>query len=121
MQHTVGLAMRTSLARNSTHGVDARVAGGHRRHQQGDTKQSGGVRATGQVTMRTHECTQYCTGKGFFALNNDPVNTWTQSLQTTLPAGQYCDLYSGEPNGTGCTGKTITVRICHACIITAIR
>jgi len=30
-------------------------------------------------------------------------------LQTGLPAGQYCDIISGNKEGTSCTGKTITV------------
>lgn len=36
--------------------------------------------------------------RGFFALNNDPSATWTQSFQTGLPAGTYCDVISGEPS-----------------------
>lgn len=37
-------------------------------------------------------------GKGFLALNNEdfPIN---QTLQTTLPAGIYCDVISGEKKG----------------------
>jgi hypothetical protein len=30
-------------------------------------------------------------------------------LQTSLPAGNYCDIISGEKQGSSCTGKSITV------------
>jgi alpha-amylase len=47
--------------------------------------------------------------RGFFALNNDPSATWTQSFQTGLPAGTYCDVISGEPSSSGCTGPSVNV------------
>ena len=47
-------------------------------------------------------------GCGFFALNND-VNAWTSTFQTTLPAGIYCDLYTGDASANGCQGRTIAV------------
>lgn len=30
-------------------------------------------------------------------------------LQTSLPGGTYCDVISGEKQGSSCTGKTVTV------------
>ncbi|XP_077293276.1 alpha-amylase 1-like [Arctopsyche grandis] len=47
-------------------------------------------------------------GKGFIAFNNDGYDM-NQTLQTCLPAGQYCDIISGSKSGSSCTGKTITV------------
>ncbi|CAI4223618.1 unnamed protein product [Auanema sp. JU1783] len=49
------------------------------------------------------------TGKGFFALNG-LSNSWTKNFQTTLPAGDYCDQYSGSLKDGKCTGARITVR-----------
>ncbi|XP_037083338.1 alpha-amylase 4N-like [Pollicipes pollicipes] len=47
-------------------------------------------------------------GKAFIAINNQGSDM-NQSLQTSLPAGSYCDVISGNKDGSGCTGKTITV------------
>lgn len=45
---------------------------------------------------------------GFLAINNDDtgLNEW---LQSGLPAGQYCDVISGNLENGKCTGKVITV------------
>ncbi|MFB7663390.1 carbohydrate-binding module family 20 domain-containing protein [Kitasatospora sp. NPDC056138] len=47
-------------------------------------------------------------GKGYVAINHEsgPV---TQTFQTSLPAGTYCDVEHGDPSGGGCTGPTYTV------------
>nr|XP_054753871.1 alpha-amylase-like [Lytechinus pictus] len=44
----------------------------------------------------------------FFAISNDKdkVIRW---VPTGLSPGTYCDLISGDPTDTGCTGQTITV------------
>ncbi|XP_047533014.1 alpha-amylase 1-like [Vanessa atalanta] len=47
-------------------------------------------------------------GQAFIAFNNDNWNL-SQTLQTCLPAGRYCDIISGEKRNNACTGKTITV------------
>ncbi|KAJ2948568.1 hypothetical protein O0L34_g7820 [Tuta absoluta] len=47
-------------------------------------------------------------GNAFIAFNNDPWDL-NQNLQTCLPAGQYCDVISGEKVGNSCQGKTVTV------------
>ena len=47
-------------------------------------------------------------GKAFIAINNQGYDM-NQSLQTTLSAGSYCDVISGNKQNGGCTGKTITV------------
>ncbi|XP_071491164.1 alpha-amylase A-like [Diadema antillarum] len=46
--------------------------------------------------------------RAFFALNNEGY-TFSEWLYTGLPAGDYCDVISGDPTGWGCTGETITV------------
>ncbi|MFJ3787154.1 carbohydrate-binding module family 20 domain-containing protein [Kitasatospora sp. NPDC090091] len=47
-------------------------------------------------------------GKGFVAINREsgPV---TQTFQTSLPAGSYCDVQHGDPAAGGCTGASYTV------------
>ncbi|WP_035805771.1 carbohydrate-binding module family 20 domain-containing protein [Kitasatospora mediocidica] len=46
--------------------------------------------------------------KGYVALNHEsgPV---TQTFQTSLPAGSYCDVEHGDPASGGCTGPSYTV------------
>ncbi|WP_280699352.1 carbohydrate-binding module family 20 domain-containing protein [Kitasatospora sp. GP82] len=47
--------------------------------------------------------------KGFVAINHEsgPI---TQTFQTSLPAGTYCDVEHGDPTGGGgCSGPTYTV------------
>jgi len=51
----------------------------------------------------------FCRGdKGFIAINNENAPL-VATIQTCLPAGNYCDVISGNKEGTTCTGKTITV------------
>jgi alpha-amylase len=51
----------------------------------------------------------FCRGdKGFIAINNEG-STLSQSLQTCLPAGAYCDIISGAKVDGKCTGKTVKV------------
>jgi len=47
-------------------------------------------------------------GKGFVAINNEGSNL-SQTLQTCLPAGTYCDVISGSLTNGQCTGKSVTV------------
>ncbi|XP_050666679.1 alpha-amylase 4N-like isoform X4 [Leptidea sinapis] len=47
-------------------------------------------------------------GQAFIAFNNDNWDL-NQTLQTCLPAGNYCDVISGEKQGSGCSGKVVTV------------
>ncbi|KHJ93840.1 alpha amylase, all-beta domain protein, partial [Oesophagostomum dentatum] len=47
-------------------------------------------------------------GKGFFAINGNG-GSWRKQFQTSLPSGQYCDVWSGYLKDGRCTGKTITV------------
>lgn len=47
-------------------------------------------------------------GKGFIAINNEGYDM-RETLQTCLPAGQYCDVISGGKFGAGCTGKSVDV------------
>jgi len=47
-------------------------------------------------------------GKGFIAFNNESGGL-SQSLQTCLPAGTYCDVISGSKSGSSCTGTSVTV------------
>lgn len=46
--------------------------------------------------------------KAFLVINNDDAGL-SQSFQTGLPQGQYCDLITGNLQSGSCTGKTITV------------
>lgn len=46
--------------------------------------------------------------KAFLAINNEAY-TMDVTLQTGLPAGNYCDIISGNKINNACTGKTITV------------
>lgn len=47
-------------------------------------------------------------GRGFIVFNNQP-ETLNANIQTTLPAGRYCDIISGRNNNGVCTGITINV------------
>jgi alpha-amylase len=48
--------------------------------------------------------------KGFVVINREG-GTLSQSLKTSLPAGAYCDVISGElsEDGSSCTGDTVMV------------
>lgn len=48
-------------------------------------------------------------GRGFIAFNGQFGVDLRQTLQTSLPAGTYCDVASGAKVGTSCTGRTVTV------------
>ncbi|XP_071484357.1 alpha-amylase A-like [Diadema antillarum] len=47
-------------------------------------------------------------GKAFFAMSNESGDV-SDTRQTGLPAGTYCDLISGESTALGCSGDVITV------------
>lgn len=47
-------------------------------------------------------------GQGFVAFNNEGSDM-NQTLQTSLPAGTYCDVISGSVSGGSCTGKSVIV------------
>uniref|UniRef100_A0A1B0EV09 alpha-amylase n=1 Tax=Lutzomyia longipalpis TaxID=7200 RepID=A0A1B0EV09_LUTLO len=47
-------------------------------------------------------------GCGFVAFNNDDVDL-NEVLQTTLPAGTYCDVSTGYAKAGECTGRTVVV------------
>ena len=46
--------------------------------------------------------------KGFVVINKEG-GTLSRSFQTGLPAGTYCDVISGEPTATGCSGASVSV------------
>ncbi|MCM5678390.1 alpha amylase C-terminal domain-containing protein [Schlegelella sp. S2-27] len=46
--------------------------------------------------------------KGFVVINKEG-NALTRSFKTSLPAGQYCDVISGDFNNGTCTGSIVTV------------
>ncbi|KAI6241538.1 Glycosyl hydrolase and Alpha-amylase domain containing protein [Aphelenchoides fujianensis] len=48
-------------------------------------------------------------GKGYLALSNNDYNYDLNNVNTTLPAGNYCDIASGQKEYGGCTGRMITV------------
>ncbi|KAF8963276.1 glycoside hydrolase [Flammula alnicola] len=45
---------------------------------------------------------------GFVAINNVD-STWTATFTTSLPAGSYCDVISGQSTSGNCTGSSFTV------------
>jgi alpha-amylase len=46
-------------------------------------------------------------GSAFIAITNE--GDLNANLQTGLSGGSYCDIISGNKDGSSCTGKTITV------------
>jgi alpha-amylase len=56
---------------------------------------------------------------GFVALNNT-TNAWTNTFNTGLPAGSYCNVINGNRNaaGNGCTGSTVVVNSAGSATIT---
>ncbi|PJN26994.1 carbohydrate-binding module family 20 domain-containing protein [Kitasatospora sp. CB02891] len=46
--------------------------------------------------------------KGYVAINRE-TSAITQTFQTSLPAGVYCDVQHGDPVSGGCSGPTYTV------------
>lgn len=46
--------------------------------------------------------------KGYVALNKAGGSV-TRTFQTSLPAGRYCDVISGGPTSSGCSGTLVTV------------
>jgi len=46
--------------------------------------------------------------KAFIAMNNEG-SALDKTLSTGLPAGTYCDIISGSPTKSGCSGTTVTV------------
>ncbi|TEB26677.1 glycoside hydrolase [Coprinellus micaceus] len=48
-------------------------------------------------------------GNAAYVAINNRDDAWSDTFQTSLPAGSYCDAVSGKPSGSGCTGATITV------------
>ncbi|XP_061715723.1 alpha-amylase-like isoform X3 [Cydia pomonella] len=47
-------------------------------------------------------------GRGFIAFDVEGKDL-NQTLQTGLPAGEYCDVITGKRQGSECTGKKVTV------------
>jgi alpha-amylase len=59
------------------------------------------------------------TGLGFVALNRDAVATAAQSVQTTLPAGSYCNVAIDTFTAPGsCSGMAVQVDAAGAALIT---
>jgi alpha-amylase len=48
-------------------------------------------------------------GSAAFVAFNRSGSALSRTFQTSLPAGTYCDVMSGDANGTTCTGTTYTV------------
>jgi hypothetical protein len=48
-------------------------------------------------------------GRAFIAFNGQFGVDLVQTLQTSLPAGTYCDVATGGKVGTSCKGKSFTV------------
>jgi alpha-amylase len=54
---------------------------------------------------------QIAFGRGAFgyAVFNTGTGSLTRTFSTSLPAGTYCDVMTGQLNGGACTGQTVTV------------
>ncbi|KAI6176962.1 nucleoprotein [Aphelenchoides bicaudatus] len=48
-------------------------------------------------------------GKGYLALRNADYDYKLNNVQTTLPAGDYCDIFTGGKKDNKCVGTKITV------------
>jgi len=48
-------------------------------------------------------------GAAFIAYNYELGGTMTETLQTGMPGGAYCDVISGDATSSGCSGATVTV------------
>jgi alpha-amylase len=59
---------------------------------------------------RNHQIAFSRGNKGFIAINNEDFGM-DVTLQTGLPAGQYCDIISGNKIGSYCTGKVVIVNV----------
>ena len=46
--------------------------------------------------------------RGYVAINHEG-GTLTRTFQTSLPAGRYCDVETGLPTASGCSGAVVTV------------
>lgn len=69
----------------------------------------GGAAVTNWWSNGSNQIAFARAGLGFIAFNNQGTDM-NQSLQTSLPAGTYCDIISGLPTLVGgCSGKTVTV------------
>ncbi|XP_022813824.1 alpha-amylase 4N-like [Spodoptera litura] len=55
--------------------------------------------------------------KGFIVFNTEKSEL-NEEVQTGLPAGVYCDIISGQKEGSVCTGKNVTVSSTGAAVIT---
>lgn len=54
----------------------------------------------------------FCRGdKACIAFNNDPIHSMDTWITTSLPAGVYCDIITGDldPDKNTCTGRRIIV------------
>jgi hypothetical protein len=45
---------------------------------------------------------------GFVAINNED-GAWPRLFTTSLPDGNYCDVYAGPMSSSGCAGNTYTI------------
>jgi alpha-amylase len=51
----------------------------------------------------------FSRGSGAFVAINDEQSPITETFTTGLPAGLYCDVITGPPSASGCSGQTVTV------------
>lgn len=74
----------------------------------GFRRQVGGAALTNWWSNGSNQIAFARQGQGFVAFNNQGTNL-VETLQTSLPAGTYCDVISGNVSGGSCTGKAIIV------------
>lgn len=56
-----------------------------------------------------HQLSFSRNGAAFIAYNYEDGGTLSRTFQTGMPAGTYCDIISGDPTPSGCTGAEYTV------------
>lgn len=71
-------------------------------------KQVGSVGVTNWWSNGNNQIAFARSGMGFVAFNNQGSDL-NQTLPTSLPAGTYCDVISGNLFNGSCTGKTVEV------------
>ncbi|CAJ0957267.1 unnamed protein product, partial [Mesorhabditis belari] len=74
-------------------------------------------RAAAEVVTQSNRIAFARESAAFFALNGQSGD-WTQTFQTTLPPGEYCDQYNGALDNNQCTSLKVSVGFDGKAVIT---